>query len=196
MSVIKRNDNIKIPTCNNTRSVDIISSVGHRFSKQLAKYNITKCPGDSISINYINILLSVMTCHLCYNIVSLSHSIPFYISTFYILEAFCKKAAYNVGLQSFDRLSFINIDEKSDAFSATKKGSTRAIFMYYSTTDIKVSTTSELISLSSFISSIGGNLGLFCGFSFLSSFFYVYRIFQKILRSQKRKNNASDQTFL
>ena len=136
-----------------------------------------------------------MTCRWYSNIVSFSNFILFYIDTFYILEAFCKKSAYNVGLQSFDRLSFISIDEKSDA-SATKKGSTRAIFMYYSTTDIKVSTTSQLISLSSFISSIGGNLGLFCGFSFLSSFFYVYKICQGILRSHKRKHIALDQTFL
>ena len=56
MSVITHDDNIKIPTCNSTRSVDIMSSVGHRFSKQLAKYNITKCPGDFISIIYINVL--------------------------------------------------------------------------------------------------------------------------------------------
>ena len=110
--------------------------------------------------------------------------------------AFCKKSAYNVGLQSFDRLSFINIEDKADDVSAVKRESTRAIFMYYSTTDIKVSTTSQLISLSSFISSIGGNLGLFCGFSFLSSFFYVYKIFQGLLRARKRKNDAFDPTFL
>ena len=28
--------------------------------------------------------------------------------------AFCKKSAYNVGLQSFDRLSFINIEETTN----------------------------------------------------------------------------------
>ena len=53
MSVITHDDNIKIPTCNNTRSVELMSSVGHRFSKQLAKYNITKCPGESISMLFI-----------------------------------------------------------------------------------------------------------------------------------------------
>ena len=117
------------------------------------------------------------------------------IKYFSFFTAFCKKSAYNVGLQSFDRLSFINIEETPDDDSAAKKESTRAIFMYYSTTDIKVSTTSKLISLSSFISSIGGNLGLFCGFSFLSSFFYVYKIFQGIFHTGSRQNNAFDQIF-
>ena len=122
---------------------------------------------------------------------------PWYLKLFicYFL-AFCKKSGYNVGLQSFDRLSFINIDDKAYDISSAKKEPTRAIFMYYSTTDITVSTTSKLISLSSFISSIGGNLGLFCGFSFLSSFFYVYKIFQVLLHSRKRKNNTYDPTFL
>ena len=53
MSAIKYADNIKMPTCNNTRSVELMSSMGHRFSKQLAKYNITKCPGESISMLFI-----------------------------------------------------------------------------------------------------------------------------------------------
>ena len=109
-----------------------------------------------------------------------------------LFTAFCKKSAYNVGLQSFDRLSFINIEETTNDENTAKKDSSRAIFMYYSTTDIKVSTTSKLISLSSFISSIGGNLGLFCGFSFLSSFFYVYRIIQGLLHNRTRQSNSFD----
>merc|ERR1719414_1227180 len=122
-----------------------MSSVGHNFSKQLAKYNISKCP------------------------------------------AFCKKSEYNVGLQSFDRLSFINIDDKAYDVSAAKKEPTRAIFMYYSSTDITVSTTSKLISLSSFISSIGGNLGLFVGFSFLSVFFFIHNFFIRIHNIRKQE---------
>ena len=104
-----------------------------------------------------------------------------------IFTALCKKSSYNVGLQSFDRLSFINVEEMLEDENIAKKDFTRAIYMYYSTTDIKVSTTSKVISLSSFISSIGGNLGLFCGFSFLSSFFYVCKIFQGLLNNRTRQ---------
>ena len=101
----------------------------------------------------------------------------------------CKKSSYEVGIQSFDKLSMINIVDNKDGIKNSKKESPRAIFMYYSTTDIKVSTTSKLISLSSFISSIGGNLGLFVGFSFLSTFFFFYNFLERLFRTPKSEQN-------
>ena len=103
--------------------------------------------------------------------------------------AFCKKATYNVGIQSFDRQSFINIENKD-------KDDQRAILIYYSTTTIKVSTTSKLISLSSFISSIGGNLGLFVGFSFLSVFFLIYKFLSRVLYRRKKETFIFERIFL
>ena len=50
----------------------------------------------------------------------------------------------------------------------------RYLSLYYGTTDVKVSTTSELIDFSTFISNVGGNLGLFVGFSVLGGFFFIY----------------------
>ena len=50
----------------------------------------------------------------------------------------------------------------------------RNLYLYYGTTDVKVSTTSELIDFSTFISNVGGNLGLFLGFSVLGTFFFIY----------------------
>ena len=47
MSALEPNDDVKISTCSNSTSVHLMSSVGHNFSKQLAKYNVTKCPGNS-----------------------------------------------------------------------------------------------------------------------------------------------------
>ena len=55
MSMINRNDKITVPTCNSSRSVHHMSSVGHLFSKQLAKYNVTKCPGTIILLLYLDI---------------------------------------------------------------------------------------------------------------------------------------------
>ena len=52
--------------------------------------------------------------------------------------------------------------------------SLRSINVYYDTTDVKISTNSELIDLPTFISNVGGNLGLFVGFSVLGGMFFIY----------------------
>ena len=103
----------------------------------------------------------------------------------------CKKSSYEVGIQSFDRLSMIDIQEGKDENKDSKEAPARAIYLYYSTTDIKVSTTSKLISLSSFISSIGGNLGLFVGFSFLSTFFFFYNFLERAFQTEKSELNSN-----
>ena len=115
----------------------------------------------------------------------------FKISKKCLFSVMCQKSSYTVGIQSFDKLSMINIEEQKDENTNSTNGDARAIFMYYSTTDIKVSTTSKLISLSSFISCIGGNLGLFVGFSFLSTFFYFYSFLERVLKTPQTQLDSS-----
>ena len=55
----------------------------------------------------------------------------------------------------------------------------RKIVISYATRTVKVITTSRLIDLPSFISSVGGNLGLFVGFSFINMFFFLYEEIEK-----------------
>lgn len=57
----------------------------------------------------------------------------------------------------------------------------RRMMISYATTSIKVTTTSKLIDTATFISSVGGNLGLFVGFSFTSMFFIIYDKIEKCL---------------
>ena len=52
--------------------------------------------------------------------------------------------------------------------------SIRNINLFYSTTDEKVSTTSLRVDLNTFVSNVGGSLGLFIGFSVLGGFFFIY----------------------
>ena len=59
------------------------------------------------------------------------------------------------------------------------ENASRWIYMSYSTTKVKISTTSRLIEFASFVGSVGGNLGLFVGFSFISMFFFVYEQLEK-----------------
>ena len=103
----------------------------------------------------------------------------------------CTKSSYEVGVQSFDKLSMIDIQEGKDENKNSTEAPAKAIYLYYSTTDINVSTTSKLITLSSFISSIGGNLGLFVGFSFLSTFFFFYNFLERAFQTQKSELSSN-----
>ena len=64
----------------------------------------------------------------------------------------------------------------------------KTLAIAYTTTDTKVSERVHLIDGYSFISSVGGNLGLFIGFSFLSFLFEAYDwIVSKISQSSQHR---------
>ena len=50
----------------------------------------------------------------------------------------------------------------------------RSIYLYYTTADETTLSSEVLIDFASFISAIGGNLGLFLGFSFMGMIFELY----------------------
>ena len=89
-----------------------------------------------------------------------------------------------MGIQTYDRLSGVNIKEKATSDTDTLTNDTNAtkieavsyryLSIYYGTTDVKASTTSLKIDLNTFISNVGGNLGLFVGFSVLGGLFFIY----------------------
>ena len=126
-----------------------------------------------------------------------------YECTIFSYTAHCQKATYDIGWQTYDALSQITIQkdtpdksnktkdaeqerkrEKNETTANNTKPQTinvdneienyRYLSLYYGTTNVKVSTTSELIDFPTFISNVGGNLGLFVGFSVLGGFFFVY----------------------
>ena len=53
------------------------------------------------------------------------------------------------------------------------RNSTRVILLFYTTTDVKISKTSLKVDLNTFVSNVGGSLGLFIGFSVLGAFFFI-----------------------
>ena len=55
----------------------------------------------------------------------------------------------------------------------TEKGYKEVLF-YYSSTSVKVISQEKILDFSNFLSAIGGNLGLFVGFSFLGFFTCLY----------------------
>ena len=48
------------------------------------------------------------------------------------------------------------------------------IMFYYSTTELKIETKELLLNFPNFLSAVGGNLGMFIGFSFLGFFSSFY----------------------
>ena len=120
--------------------------------------------------------------------------------------AHCQKRTYSVGVQTYDTMSFVYMPSEAnddandqstnnnittdnntvaqsgnDEINKTEKETEpgyRYVAMYYATANVKISTRSKLINLSTFISSTGGNLGLFVGFSFISGFFYIYGLLE------------------
>ena len=57
----------------------------------------------------------------------------------------------------------------------------KTIYLYYVTTEIKVKSSELLVTFSSFVSAVGGNLGIFIGFSFLGFFTKFHDMIKKLL---------------
>ena len=63
---------------------------------------------------------------------------------------------------------------------------TRYISMYYTSSDVTTLTEDKLIDFSGFVSAIGGNLGLFLGFSFLGMFSSLYEYIETRLSAKSK----------
>ena len=61
---------------------------------------------------------------------------------------------------------------------------TRSIGMYYTTAYVATFTEDHLIDFSGFVSAVGGNLGLFLGFSFLGMLFSLYEYIENVVLSK------------
>ena len=98
---------------------------------------------------------------------------------FYLIVP-CQFTTYNTETISYDRNSKIthNTIETSIQIAnmniEPKENGTVIIFTY-PTMDTVVTQNVKILDASSFISSVGGNLGLFIGFSFLDSLFVLYK---------------------
>ena len=194
----------KKKSCNNAIDFQSISLSGLQFAKQIAENKAPNCPGI-----YQHTLIHV---YLQKKIFPWNNTSNILICPSF--SALCHKSSYHVGIQTFDQLSIVSIDEKQQPNSTMDHGNenyktstnhveneqsatnenkpARTILLYYSTTNVRISSTSTLISLSSFISSIGGNLGLFVGFSFMSVFLVVYKCLTKITPPSKKDKIVLD----
>ena len=99
----------------------------------------------------------------------------------YISEP-CQLESYTTDTLSYDRNSMMAKAQLEILFKRTKinfetTDNRTSLFISYPNMEVKVSEQVQILDTSSFISSVGGNLGLFIGFSFLDTFFAVYKWF-------------------
>ena len=81
-----------------------------------------------------------------------------------------------MGVKSFRKQSVMTFNMGAD---------TRHILISYSKNIVTAMTTSKLVDLATFISSIGGNLGLFVGFSLINSLFFLFEQLEKLMKRTK-----------
>lgn len=77
----------------------------------------------------------------------------------------CTEITYKLTPESYSK--------KSLGFVANTDSVKRYIYPYYARMEVVQSTEARLITLNTFIGSVGGNLGLFLGFSCLASANYL-----------------------
>ena len=68
----------------------------------------------------------------------------------------------------------ITIKHKDSERSEGSTNVPKFIMFYYSTTELKIETKELLLNFPNFLSAVGGNLGMFIGFSFLGFFSALY----------------------
>ena len=109
----------------------------------------------------------------------------------------CMDVKYEARTLSYDRNTFVSINSDENDYTGSayndnqsdtdieKPGSVvkdreeakngTEILFYYSTTSIQILSEDTMINFSNFVSAVGGNLGLFVGFSFLGFFSCFYQ---------------------
>ena len=92
----------------------------------------------------------------------------------------CQFTSYSTETLSYDKNSMMaqanleNLSKTTKVAHETMDNRT-SLFFNYPIMEVKVSQQVQILDTSSFISSVGGNLGLFIGFSFLDTFFALYK---------------------
>ena len=83
-----------------------------------------------------------------------------------------------------------NLDENHESKPSNNHAKPRYVYLYFTTPDETTYATNLMIDFPSFISSIGGNLGLFLGFSCMGVLFPLYEWIEiRYLRSSQLKNS-------
>ena len=95
---------------------------------------------------------------------------------------------YEAATLSYDKYASLSVAPETLTTNASKlengqyqgKDENKQIYVYYSSTEVNVLTEEFILDFSNFISAIGGNLGMFIGFSFLGFFSWFYDMVDRL----------------
>ena len=98
---------------------------------------------------------------------------------------------YEAATLSYDKYASLLVAPETLTKNASKlengkyqgKDENKQVYVYYSSTEVNVLTEEFILDFSNFISAIGGNLGMFIGFSFLGFFSWFYDMIEKIYKN-------------
>ena len=96
----------------------------------------------------------------------------------------CVSTKYEATTLSYDKHSSFSINgtPSADVIGLAVDNDEKEILFYYSTTSIQILTEDAVINFSNFVSAVGGNLGLFVGFSFLGFFSCFYKTSKRLCK--------------
>ena len=75
------------------------------------------------------------------------------------------------------------------------KGGTQVLFIEYPKMEVKIESKVPMVDLNAFISSVGGSLGLFLGFSIIDTLFFFYKFIYAHCPGKNRPGQSDFKSF-
>ena len=176
-----------IKSCNDSQKEQQLG-LDIKFIKHAVTFQIDECQG-AIFFIILHVYMNVLKLYFYHNIL---------LVMFFFISGPCKYIKYEAQTLSYDAHSTISIipgresalkqsnengikkNSENEKNRSKDIGDTKEVMFYYSTTQIKVMSEDKIINFSNFISAVGGNLGLFIGFSFLGFFSSFYNVIKRL----------------
>ena len=99
----------------------------------------------------------------------------------------CQRVRFELQVEKYDRFNNIPFQQGYSVDPDTgEKSIKKGIYVFYGTSDTAINSQTLIVSLSQFISSIGGGLGLFLGFSCINLLFYLIDKCQKACKKDRK----------
>ena len=182
------------PTCTAFDNYQLAQDISRNYATAASAFSHQKCLGTlqikSRSLSYIQDITRIA---LSTQFSLIFHSAP------------CRSAKYSAGFTAYDSISTFSLDDlrgiedveinRNGTANSTdpmnddhngKQDEFRLINLFYSTTDEIISTTELKCDFNTFVSNVGGSLGLFVEFSVLGGFYIIYDLISSRMEKIKK----------
>ena len=106
----------------------------------------------------------------------------------YIFSEPCEIVKYEAKTLSYDKYSSLSVVPQNQIMNSSNLEErigkelmdSKYVYFYYSTTEVPVLYEEFILDFCNFVSAIGGNLGMFIGFSFLGFLSWLFLMIEKL----------------